>query len=61
MDKRSNIRFTAEEKGTILEETPQPGVTLSVVCREHSVSPALLYQWRAVAQQATTATITASR
>ena len=54
MEKRSYRRFTAEEKRTILEETRQPGVTLAEVCRKHSVSPALAYQWRAVAQQATT-------
>ena len=57
MEKRSYRRFTAEEKRTILEETRQPGVTLSEVCRKHSVSPALVYQWRAVAQQATTAAL----
>ena len=55
MDKRSYRRLPAEERWTILEETRQPGVTLSEVCRKHSVSPALVYQWRAVAQQATTA------
>ncbi len=38
----------------ILTEVQQPGVTLSEVCRKHSVSPALVYRWRAVAQQATT-------
>ena len=27
---------------------------VSEVCRKHSVSPALVYRWRAVAQQATT-------
>ena len=42
MEKRSYRRFTAEEKRTILEETRQPGVTLSEVCRKHSVSPALV-------------------
>ncbi len=35
-------------------EVQQPGVTLSEVCRKHSVSPVLVYRWRAVAQQATT-------
>ena len=52
MEKRSYRRFTAEEKRTILEETRQSGVTLAEVCRKHSVSPALVYQWRAVAQRA---------
>lgn len=54
MDKRSYRRFTAEEKRTILAQTQQPGVTRAEVCRKHSVSPGLVYRWRAVAQQATT-------
>jgi transposase len=54
MTKRSYRRFTAEEKKAILDEAQQPGVTLSEVCRKHQVSPALVYRWRAVAQQATT-------
>ena len=52
MEKQSYRGLTAEEKRTILEETRQPGVTLAEVCRKHSVSPALVYQWRAVAQRA---------
>lgn len=54
MTKRSYRRFTAEEKKTILDQAQQPGVTLSEVCRKHQVSPALVYRWRAVTQQATT-------
>ena len=54
MNKRSYRRFTTDEKRMILTELQQPGVTLSEVCRKHSVSPALVYRWRAVAQQATT-------
>ena len=54
MNKRSYRRFTTDEKRMILTEVQQPGVTLSEVCRKHSVSPALVYHWRAVAQQATT-------
>lgn len=57
MDKRSYRRFTAEEKRTILEEAQQPGVTMAAVCRKQGVSPGLLYRWRAVAQQATTAAL----
>lgn len=55
MEKQCYRGFTAEEKRTVQEETRQPGVTLAEVCRKHSVSPALVSQWRAVAQQATTA------
>ncbi|PSM31989.1 transposase [Haliangium sp. UPWRP_2] len=54
MNKRSYRKFTADEQRTILDETQQPGVTLSEVCRKHRVSPGLVYRWRAVAQQATT-------
>ena len=54
MNKRSYRRFTTDEKRMSLTEVQQPGVTLSEVCRKHSVSPALVYRWRAVAQQATT-------
>ena len=57
MDKRSYRRFTAEEKRTILEEAQQPGVTLAEVCRKNAVSPGLVYRWRAVTQQATTAAL----
>ena len=49
MNKRSYRRFTTDEKRMILTEVQQPGVTLSEVCRKHSVSPALVYRWRAVA------------
>lgn len=42
MDKRSDRRFTAKEKRTILDETQQPGVTLAEVCRKHSVNPGLV-------------------
>ena len=48
MNKRSYRRFTTDEKRMILTEVQQPGVTLSEVCRKHSVSPALVYRWRAV-------------
>ena len=36
MDKRSYRRLPAEERRTIREETRQPGVTLSEVCRKHT-------------------------
>ena len=50
MNKRSYRRFTSDKKQMILTEVQQQGVTLSEVCRKHSVSPALVYRWRAVAQ-----------
>ena len=54
MSKRSYRRFATDEKRMILTEISPPGITLSEVCRKHSVSPALVYRWRADAQQATT-------
>lgn len=51
MSKREHRRFTAEQKLEILRETEQPGVTVSEVCRRHSLAPSVLYRWRAVAQR----------
>ena len=39
-------RFTAEEKVRLVEQTLQPGMTVSAVARLHGVSPSLLFQWR---------------
>jgi transposase len=50
MSKREHRRFTADQKLEILHEADQPGVTVSEVCRRHSLSPSVLYRWRAVAQ-----------
>jgi len=50
MNRRSHRRFTTDEKWMILTKVAQPGVTLSDVCRKHSVSPALVHRWRAVVQ-----------
>jgi transposase len=52
MSKRTYRRFTAEEKLTILKEAEQPGVSLAEVCRKHAITPSLIYNWRAVAQDA---------
>lgn len=54
MSKREYRRFTAEQKLEILREAEQLGVTLSEVCRRHSLSPSVLYRWRAVAQNGST-------
>jgi transposase-like protein len=35
---------------TLLREAEQPGVTISEVCRRHSLAASVLYRWRAVAQ-----------
>ena len=50
MSQREHRRFTAEQKLEILREAEQPGVTVSEVCRRHSLAPSVLYRWRAVAQ-----------
>ena len=50
MSKREHRRFTAEQKLEILREAEQPGVTVSEVCRRHSLAPSVFYRWRAVAQ-----------
>jgi transposase len=39
-------RYTVEEKVWLVEETMQPGMTVSAVARLHGVSPSLLFQWR---------------
>lgn len=42
-------RFTAEEKQRMVQETYQPGSTLSQVARANGVSPSLLFRWRKLA------------
>jgi transposase len=39
-------RRTAEEKVRLVEQTMQPGMTVSAVARLHGVAPSLLFQWR---------------
>lgn len=39
-------RWTTEEKLRIVEESLQPGMTVSYVARQHSVAPNLLFRWR---------------
>jgi len=38
-------RYTAEEKVRLVEETMQPGMTVSAVARLRGVSPSLLFGW----------------
>jgi len=42
-------RFSAEEKQRMVQETYQPGMTLSQVARVNGVSPSLLFRWRKLA------------
>lgn len=39
-------RYSAEQKFGLVEETMQPGMTVSAVARLHGVSPSLLFKWR---------------
>ena len=39
-------RYTAEQKLALVEESMQPGMTMSAVARLHGVSPSLLFNWR---------------
>ena len=49
-------RWTASEKVQIVEETFEPGMTVSLVARRHGVAPNQLFTWRRlVAQWALTA------
>src|SRR6266516_3996334 len=49
-------RWTASEKVRIVEETFEPGMTVSLVARRHGVAPNQLFAWRRlVAQGALTA------
>jgi transposase-like protein len=50
MRKLEHRRYTAEQKIEILREAEQPNVTISEVCRRHSLAPSVFYRWRAVAQ-----------
>ena len=39
-------RYSAEHKLQLVEQTMQPGMTVSAVARLHGVSPSLLFKWR---------------
>ena len=39
-------RYTAQEKVRLIEQTMQPGMTVSAVARLHGISPSLLFGWR---------------
>ena len=39
-------RYTAEEKVRLVEQTMQPGMTVSAVARLYGVAPSLLFHWR---------------
>ena len=39
-------RFTTEQKLTLVNETRQPGMSISYVARRHGLSPSLVFRWR---------------
>lgn len=39
-------RFSVEEKLRLIEETGQPGMSVSLVARRHGISRDLLFRWR---------------
>jgi transposase len=39
-------RWTTEQKLRIIDESLEPGATVSTVARRHGVAPNLLYRWR---------------
>lgn len=50
MDKRSQRRFSAEEKVKILQEGDSGSMTINEVCRRHGISTVTYYHWRKQAQ-----------
>lgn len=44
-------RWTAAEKVAIVQETYEPGVTVSLVARRHGIAPNQLFHWRKMAAQ----------
>lgn len=44
-------RWTANEKARVVNETYQPGISVSEVARRHGISPSQLFQWRRLAAQ----------
>ena len=44
-------RWTAAEKVAIVNETYEPGVTVSLVARRHGIAPNQLFHWRKLATQ----------
>jgi transposase len=44
-------RYSAEQKLAFVEETTQPGMTVSAVARHCGISPSLLFKWRQLMSQ----------
>ncbi len=52
MSKRSQKRFTADEKYQILQEGESGTMSINEVCRRHGISTVTYYSWRAKVRQA---------
>ena len=39
-------RWSAEEKARMVQETYAPGMTVSLVARQHGIAPNQLFSWR---------------
>jgi transposase len=44
-------RWTVDDKARIVEETLEPGATVSVVARRHGLTPQQLFAWRREARK----------
>lgn len=51
MNKKSQNKFSAEEKVKILNEGEYRSMSINEVCRRHQISPNTYYLWRKYAQQ----------
>jgi len=52
LEKKSQQRFTPEEKYQILQEGEYGTMSINEVCRRHGISTVTYYQWRKQAQVA---------
>jgi transposase len=52
LEKRSQRRFTAEEKLQILQEGEYGNMSINEVCRRHGISTVTYYYWRKQSQTA---------
>src|SRR3954465_13307307 len=44
-------RWSYQEKVRIIEETTEPGVTVSEVARRHGLAPSVVFTWRRLARE----------
>jgi transposase len=44
-------RFSAQEKRTLVEESAQPGNSVSATARRYGISPSLLFRWKRLMEQ----------